>query len=466
MPNHLARVSILMHHGRPGYPLSGYFSVDYAPVPNLGLDALLMLFMPVLSPVVTMKAASSVAICLWIYGCHRLSRVLLGGPVWMVVPASLLTYNGMFQYGFINFSFSIGIYLLVFSAWLRMRGKWTAGRLVWMSLLAVLTYLCHLGAVMLLLASMGWVALLDWWKIRRTGGFALDMLPAVPVLAAYATLRWLVAFGEDQGLIEWEQPRAVVLKLFSPLIGYTISWTIAAVVLAATGLTSALWAARARWQWPQASLGFIFLTLFLVIPGYIHDSGDVNTRFLLPAYVVLMLCLRLPGLADPFPKLAIAGLGLLIAGQLVHVGDVTRHWITMSDEIEKQVTLLKRVDPGSRIYPIAWMPPGTEESKRYRHWIHMVHYATVFRDTYIPTVFSVPGSHMLRKKPGSLYYRSIDPATPVTKPPWDTILGEYDYVFGCGLSAEYRSLLGSRAHLAGEAGACALYQTGRLAAAR
>lgn len=467
MPDHLSRIWILNHLGDPGYPLAARYQIAPAPVPYLGIETLVTVFLSFLPPLAAMKAAISLILLLWVYGCHRLGVVFHGEPAWMAIPASLLCYHGIFQYGYLSFCLGAGFFLVLFSVWLRFRERWTPARLAAMSGLAVLGYFCHLATVMLLFTAMGIVALTSAWKSRSIRNFVLDLLPSVPTLLVYAFLVWMYPSGAGAvgRVTAWDTPRALLMKLFSPFTGYSTVASAAVVAVAAIGIALLLWSLRFRWL-PSIWLGLTFLGLYLIVPTYVNDGGDVNVRFLVVAYPIVLLSLRMPGIGQPVPRAAWLGYALLIAAAVVHIGDVARHWVAMSPEIDGQIRLLQTVDRGATVYPAFWLPSDPVENKRRRHWVHIAHYATVHRAAYLPSNNLFAGMHLLRRVQPQPFYRTLPPGTPEDKVRWDVITSQYDYFFGCGLNGAYHERLTRQGSLAGESGGCALYRTGRPASSR
>ena len=467
MPDHLARVSILRQLSDSSSPFTAYFHIQWAPVPYLGLEILLLGLMTVLPALTAMKMAVTAILALWIYGCHRLGLELAGGPTWMVIPASLLCYNGMFQYGYLSFCLGAGLYLVLLSLWLRYRKGWTAGRLALLGLWSIVAYFCHLATVMLLAASIGLIALAEFGKSRDFRRLLRDLIPLVPSIALYALLTILIPSGASSldRTIAWDSPSALVVKLFSPLSGYSLWGMILSVAITLAGVVLAAWSVRFRF-WRHAWLGLAMLVLYVATPGYVNDGGDVNTRFLVAAYPLLLLNLQFPAPGEHLSRAARLGLVLLIAGPALHVAGVANHWVRMGGEISGQVNLLRSVEAGARIYPVSWLPEGREQNKRYRHWIHLPHYATVYRNAFLPSNNILPGMHIVQRNSAGPYYRTIERGTTEDRVAWDRILGEYHYLFGCGLNGAYHSRLTAKGELVGQAGDCALYRTSLSSTAR
>jgi hypothetical protein len=144
-PNHLARMWILVH-GAEIPELAGNYAVHWRILPNLAMD----LVVPALSRVMPVEEAGRGFIALTMLalvgGTVILHRVLYGRleiwPIWSV----LFVYNAALFWGFLNFLFATGIFLLAFSGWVASRAWRPGPRIMTFSAVASLLLLLHLVA--------------------------------------------------------------------------------------------------------------------------------------------------------------------------------------------------------------------------------------------------------------------------------------------------------------------------------
>jgi hypothetical protein len=142
-PVHLARMWILAQQGMNPELASNYL-IHWRLVPNLAMD----LIVPTLAQIMPIEGAGRVFIALTMLalfgGTLALHRALHGHvSIW---PASslLFIYNAALFWGFLNFLFGLGIFLLTFSGWIA-TGHWRiVPRLVLFAVAASLLLVLHL----------------------------------------------------------------------------------------------------------------------------------------------------------------------------------------------------------------------------------------------------------------------------------------------------------------------------------
>jgi hypothetical protein len=106
-PNHLARVFILAHlRDVPAY------EARWKPYPNLAMDAIVVPLQRDLD-VDTASRIFLVSIpLLFLFGVHRLGRVLHGRPAPAAPLAAYVFFHTLYFYGFLNYVFGVGLFLL------------------------------------------------------------------------------------------------------------------------------------------------------------------------------------------------------------------------------------------------------------------------------------------------------------------------------------------------------------------
>lgn len=116
-PNHLARMWILFQGGRIPELTSNYL-VQWRLLPNLAID----LVVPALTQIMPLEVAGRVFIALTLLalvaGTATLHYALHGRLSLWPMCALLFIYNMALFWGFLNFLFGLGMFLLSFSAWI------------------------------------------------------------------------------------------------------------------------------------------------------------------------------------------------------------------------------------------------------------------------------------------------------------------------------------------------------------
>ncbi len=141
-PNHFARTYILANHDSAD--LSTYYLVHWGALPNLAMDTVVTF----LENWVSVSTAGNIFLLMILLltssGAVALSFVLHRRIPWISLIVFYFLYNSVFLWGFVNFSFSIGVFLWVFAAWIRTDSSPSWLRLLVFAALSLLLFFCHL----------------------------------------------------------------------------------------------------------------------------------------------------------------------------------------------------------------------------------------------------------------------------------------------------------------------------------
>ena len=142
LPNHEARIDILAHYGSNPV-MQRFYVVDWRPIPDLAFDLFAVPLVRLgMSPVAAGRLFLAIAALLYVIGGHLLAQAAAGRRSWLGVVLPLLFYSSMLFYGFINFVFGFGVFLVAFALWLRWRAEMTYLRTGLLAGLLVAAFLC------------------------------------------------------------------------------------------------------------------------------------------------------------------------------------------------------------------------------------------------------------------------------------------------------------------------------------
>jgi hypothetical protein len=435
-PNHLARGYILYHfHDDPGF--SEYLEIDKRPIPNLAIDFFLLALQPVCDVRLAGKLFLTITLWLVLAGWHLLGCAVHGKPTWLALGGALVAYHSMFLYGFINFSFGLGIFLLAAAAWLHWRANWAWWRLLLLMILALGCYFSHLSALIFLAGTALAVTFWDTLQQRRINGTMMAGL--APVLLPFGLLLWC---GGSGGGTEWNFP----LKLVGALCmfpGYNrhvdaVFIAVVAVFLILLGV----WSNRVRANGGVLFTGLGCVFMFLVGPYQIFGGSPADARFLLAAaaLVTLSLDLFLPR------KKALTLLGLFLALVVFRYGMIGAYWQSFQPDLREQVGLFQSFPRHAKVYPMVNVPMQPEEKKLGLASFHMIHYAVIDRQIYSPHLLAFAGQQPIRyKTPPIAFHSAADYFPSLGEFDRGKVRGEvfasFDYLWCWNLPEDYRPFL-------------------------
>ena len=94
-----------------------FYVVDWRPIPDLAFDLFAVPLVRLgLTPVEAGRAFLAIAALLYVAGGHLLAKAAAGRRSWLGVILPLLFYSSLLFYGFINFVFGFGVFLVVVRA--------------------------------------------------------------------------------------------------------------------------------------------------------------------------------------------------------------------------------------------------------------------------------------------------------------------------------------------------------------
>ena len=323
----------------------------------------------------------------------------------MILP--LLFYGSLLFYGFINFVFGFGVFLVAYALWLRRRTEMTYGRVAALSGMLVVAYLSHLAAFGMLSIAIVVTVLFDW-ALRRTtrAAAARSLLAFVPslVLLAYGAL----ARG-GRGGVAWGSPKEKVSVLGGMFLSYDhrldALWIGGVIVVA----VAAVVLSRSIAIEPSfATLAVVFGLIFLLLPPTLITASNVDAR-IVPAAIAFALCaVRLSLTARVAATLAICVVALATG----RVAVIAVQWENMSNMIAAQVQSLDAALPrNANVYSL-FPEGGPQIDKRTRAYAHLASYATIDRNAHVSRTFAERSQQPLVSRVDEL--AAIDAVAPFT----------------------------------------------------
>ena len=447
-PNHLARVYIIYHYNDVEAYQSMYDKL-FSPTPNMAVDLLMPPLLRFIDVEVAGKLFLTLTLLLFIVGCHLLGHAIQGKPTWLALVCAFLSYNLMLLYGFMNYLFGLAIFMVTLAVWLKQRKRWDLKATLIVSVLVFASYLAHLSAYSFLGVTLVTVTFCDYLSAKRiTQDMIAGLVPLLPPVIAFAM--FMEGSGEADE-IRWNTAEKKVLNLVSWLVGYNyVLEGVLALVLVV--LVAAVVYYSKQWQikWAILMAGCMLVVLFLVFPQELLTGWAADIRFMPPAVILMLLSIQFK-----VPKrVGQCALLIFLSVSLIRVGSIWHEWSELDGMITTQVEMFNRFEDGARVYPMVFSSQGRQRKKIERSLRHIIHYSTIHRHTFSPTLFALKGQQPLvfKSKPKYLHQNSVELPDPkkVDYEYLEHVFDNYDYLWCYRINDSYLQYLKDRCELVAE----------------
>ena len=456
--NHLARISILYQYANvPAYQATYYRVLE--PIPNLAIDLIVSLLLPFFEITTAGKIFLVLTILLFVTGCHQLGKVIHGRPTWLVLPCVFFFYNSMLLYGFVNYMFGIALFCITVAFRLKLRGRWTKKGFLVLTLLSLLAFFAHLSAYAFL--GVTFVVVTAWDYFSRKEKLYSAVFSLTPLTVPLACFVVFMNGNGTLGHLELNTVRGKLIGMLALVLSYKylfdlffIAGCLGIFIVLVTKIQSL------QVDWVIFTCGAIFAVFYLLSPKVLFGSSAADARFILPAALLLTFSLKVSTL--PQTKKVLLWMFVLLAS--VRVVFIWRTWITLDERIAPHVESLKKLPLGARVYPIFVLPEDKQTQKTERSFEHVVLYATIYRQAFVPTLFHYPGAMPLLFRSSPQYVAPNEQQTEQwvqLSDEWIPLLANYDYVSGHRVDGKLEKLLRNRCTKIDESGTFSLWRVNR-----
>lgn len=388
-PNHLARLFILTHPDEP--PLDAYYRIAWAPIPNLGFDAVGFALAQLMPVETAGRVFLGVALALLLSAPLAVHRALYGRLSPLPLVAGALLFNRVLQENYLGYLLGVGLAVWAYAIWLALRPASTALRLAFLQVAALVVYFTHLYAIAALGVLVVMSAAAEGWRAAppsagaRLGGMIRAVLPEV--LPFVLPLVLLVA-SKTGGTSDGIRYLPIAFKLYNLAAALMLELSLQGILIVLAALVPALLLGLGRSRiihpdvtWPLVTL----FVLFLLLPDMLMSSNGADWRILLPGALVLV------GGAAPLPGRR----GAVVAGALaicVNLAAAANAWVAWreGDGLTADArTALAALPRGAWLIP--YYPEEAHLAKFLPSIYHMALYAVIDRGALVPTLFARAG---------------------------------------------------------------------------
>jgi hypothetical protein len=455
---HLTTVFLLAH---PNFPGAHLFSISTSPIPNLAFELLGTPLAQWFSPLVVGRLCLSVVVLIFVFAVRYLSKVLHGETSWLALATAFLIVSSPFLYGFINYCFGVCLFIATFAFWLKGRSVMKTWRfIVLCSILTSCAFIAHLSSYVFLLVAFLWISVLDLWNgpshlntWRRASDLLVPLIPLLPPLVLYALfMRSTGSVGE----LRWNTVQGKVISILGTFRGYSVPLDALLIVLLATLVFLLFRYKVLRVSWGVFSLGLVFIGLLLLSPQTIFTSAGADSRFGLPAFVLILVSInptreQRSALSLLVIRVAVAA---LFAALLLRQAVVIPRWDQQSDLIRRQLTMIERsVPPG--ILGVIADQDSILSNKTRRALLHGIDYAAISK-------YIIPSDIAAHRTQQPLYFKTEPPRLMLeeqdTALPWDRIRSWFAYLWVANTPASTLREINENAVLVDSIDDCRLFK--------
>jgi hypothetical protein len=404
LPNHTARYYIFLNSDKSAF-LSQYYGVHWRLIGNLGVDLIVRAIGPFLGAELSAKIVAGAIPSLTVVGIYAISRSLNGQVAPSALLALPLSYNWPFDSGFVNFSLSAAMALLVLALWINLRNLRFAFRFVVFVPLSFATWVAHIAGWGLLGLGVLGFELARAYRIRGLGvrslvDAAVATLPFA--LLIVFTIFWRTGKPSPIGVF---YPPDVLLNKFVSLVTIFREeyrwWDAASLALFLVLTLSMFLVSQRKFVGVASLIAALYMLTFAICPDGVFGGAFVDRRILPYAFIFMPLAIGLPD-QRPRSELNRKWLSLLAVAALffffARIAVTTAVWEQLGNSIDQHLELLQQFPRHSRVFGLMVEP--CEKSWPRGRLDHVQQFAVTRRESYINGFFQEGGLN-----PVDAYYR-------------------------------------------------------------
>lgn len=398
-PNHLARIHIITDFAHDSWKL--HYKVHYELVPNLAMDIFVPLVMKLgLNAESGLKLFAAIAFVLPVLGTIALARQINKTVPWVTLFALPLAMGRYYMWGFMNYFFSLGLALLLFAYWLRIRPSDSTaevgGNKKRLLPAEMELFLLSAGIFCLLASHMvGFVLFLiavfsyeSHKLLNRTTGQLIGIskigAAVLPSLIGYLLFFHRSPYGLR--VIYYEFFFGKFAGVASSVFSYLVLPAVISLVIIVAAFFLIIFYTRTRiaisnsFMLPLATL----LLVFLASPAAMMGSAFLDRRLFVFICLFALATVKINYSKTSASAIAVAAIALVI----VKTAEVSSIWKTANNELSAVRKELLSIAPGAKLVQHPILPNGGRDDLAALR--HASAFAVIDRGAFIPSMFAQP----------------------------------------------------------------------------
>jgi hypothetical protein len=386
-PNHLARMHILAAYATSP-ELQANYVVAWKIAPYLAMD----LIIPLLARFMSIYTAGQVFLydCLlqFVIGTAAIHAALYRRLSPWPVASALFAYSFVVSYGFVNYVFGVGVWLLAFAGWIVLSRGLARWRILTGSVLSLAVFFSHYFAFFGYMLCVGAYEFGVWLSGRQRTvasllgrGFVAFCPFGMPLAIFVAASQ-----GQEGGVTLYATAYGWMIAMLSPLVflGAPFNAVVLAVALiipARRGLLGRMRVPPAMWG-PLIALGVAAIAM----PNALFGVWGVDYR--LPIVFVFLAIAACSWRTVPGRVEALLACGMVTV-LTVNMAEIVYVWRPIGRQFDEFRAALAVIPPGARV--IAFRDTdGIDPALSHEPaalYDHLATLAIVERDAYVPFLF-------------------------------------------------------------------------------
>ncbi len=242
-------------------------------------------------------------------------------------------------------------------------------------------YFAHLSSVVILGAACCTIALLDFVRDRKIRGLIVKLAwLACPVFLMVGFMKG----SGHVGTIDWGSPTEKLIALLAPVRSYSVALDVGLIFVL---LLCALAMLRGSKIHGTAIAALVLFALFLFTPKALYTVSAADARYVIPAYMLLILSIE-----PRWGRWRKAALAVALAAMAIRTVSITADWLTISRRSEQVLAMGQILPEGARIYAFK---PALNASKLDRGSSTVIEFWTVSHDAELSNLFAFRGAQPL-----------------------------------------------------------------------
>jgi hypothetical protein len=393
LPNHMSRYRISLDPAL----FARWFEFHWTLVGNLGVDLLVVPLAWIFGIELAVKLAMMVVILANVGGMLLVAHEAHGRIPATAAFALPFAYSYAFNFGFVNFVFSMGLALLAFGLWLRMGRLGQARRravlFVPIACLVWLTHVCGWVTLGMLVFASETIRARDSGRNWIAAAF-LAGLACVPLALPFlGMLHWLGTDPSARRAENMFQPWSKLFYIFLAVRDGHAFFDVGSVAVVFGVLAFAVHHRAIGFDRRLLACAVLMGVAYLVMPGTLMGSYYADMR--MAGYVLILALLAI----RPAPGTRVAR-WLGIAALLFFAARMTMQtatYIALDREYQRQLGALDALPRGVRVF-------ASVRAACFQDWddprmYHIARLAIVRRDAFVNGSWPPPGAQMLFARP-------------------------------------------------------------------